>query len=155
MVGFISNLAPFLNYLRRRSPGPPFPPDHRQAGERGAISHLQGPVFSPLGRPLTDSLGGIRSSSSARASCTEYVLSATVGKLAPVLGEVVEGEPLGKHVRRHGRGGHVCWREHSKLHALLAEHRTHGGGARVMHRRGIAGDEQFRRIRSSSSARAS
>jgi len=24
-------------YLRRRSPGPPFPPDHRQAGERGAI----------------------------------------------------------------------------------------------------------------------
>ena len=36
MVGFISNLAPLLNYLRRRSPGPPFPPDHRQAGERGA-----------------------------------------------------------------------------------------------------------------------
>jgi hypothetical protein len=26
-----------LLYLRRRSPGPPFPPDHRQAGERGAI----------------------------------------------------------------------------------------------------------------------
>ena len=24
-------------YLRRRSPGPPFPPDHRQAGERWAI----------------------------------------------------------------------------------------------------------------------
>ena len=39
MVGFISNLAPLLNYLRRRSPGPPFPPDHRQAGERGAIRH--------------------------------------------------------------------------------------------------------------------
>ena len=37
MVGFISNLAPLLNYLRRRSPGPPFPPDHRQAGERGAM----------------------------------------------------------------------------------------------------------------------
>ena len=36
MVGFISNLAPLLSYLRRRSPGPPFPPDHRQAGERGA-----------------------------------------------------------------------------------------------------------------------
>ena len=36
MVGFISNLAPLLNYLRRRSPGPPFPPDHRQTGERGA-----------------------------------------------------------------------------------------------------------------------
>ena len=35
MVGFISNLAPLLNYLRRRSPGPPFPPDFRQAGERG------------------------------------------------------------------------------------------------------------------------
>ena len=35
MVGFISNLAPLLNYLRRRSPGPPFPPDHRQTGERG------------------------------------------------------------------------------------------------------------------------
>ena len=39
MVGFISNLAPLLNYLRRRSPGPPFPPDH-QAGERGAINIL-------------------------------------------------------------------------------------------------------------------
>eukprot|EP00964_Phaeocystis_antarctica_P044008 scaffold25273_cov55-Phaeocystis_antarctica.AAC.1 len=26
------------NYLRRRSPGPPFPPDHRQAGGRGAIN---------------------------------------------------------------------------------------------------------------------
>ena len=36
MVGFISNLAPFLNYLRRRSPAPPFPPDSRQAGEQGA-----------------------------------------------------------------------------------------------------------------------
>ena len=41
MVGFISNLAPLLNYLRRRSPGPPFPPDHRQAGERGAIKPYQ------------------------------------------------------------------------------------------------------------------
>ena len=40
MVGFISNLAPLLNYLRRRSPGPPFPPDHRQTGERGAIIHV-------------------------------------------------------------------------------------------------------------------
>ena len=38
MVGFISNLAPLLNYLRRRSPGPPFPPDSRQAGERGAMT---------------------------------------------------------------------------------------------------------------------
>ena len=28
--------APLLNYLRRRSPTPPFPPDSRQAGERGA-----------------------------------------------------------------------------------------------------------------------
>eukprot|EP00964_Phaeocystis_antarctica_P074322 scaffold45677_cov27-Phaeocystis_antarctica.AAC.1 len=28
------------NYLRRRSPGPPFPPDHRQAGERGAMNAL-------------------------------------------------------------------------------------------------------------------
>ena len=41
MVGFISNLAPLLNYLRRRSPGPPFPPDHRQAGERGAKRNLE------------------------------------------------------------------------------------------------------------------
>ena len=40
MVGFISNLAPLLNYLRRRSPGPPFPPDHRQTGERGAKMYL-------------------------------------------------------------------------------------------------------------------
>eukprot|EP00964_Phaeocystis_antarctica_P112558 scaffold76707_cov70-Phaeocystis_antarctica.AAC.1 len=29
------------NYLRRRSPGPPFPPDHRQAGERGAIYYIR------------------------------------------------------------------------------------------------------------------
>ena len=36
MVGFISYLAPLLNYLRRQSPGPKFPPDFRQAGERGA-----------------------------------------------------------------------------------------------------------------------
>ena len=35
MVGFISNIAPLLNYLRRRGPGPPFPPDSCQAGERG------------------------------------------------------------------------------------------------------------------------
>ena len=39
MVGFISNLVPLLNYLRRRSPGPPLPPDCRQAGERGAINN--------------------------------------------------------------------------------------------------------------------
>ena len=38
MVGFISNIAPLLNYLRGRSPGPPFPPDSRQAGERRAIT---------------------------------------------------------------------------------------------------------------------
>ena len=37
-MGFISTLAPLLNYLRRRSPGPPFPPDSRQAGERGATN---------------------------------------------------------------------------------------------------------------------
>ena len=34
-MGFISNLAPLLNYLRIRSPAPPFRPLH-QAGERGA-----------------------------------------------------------------------------------------------------------------------
>ena len=37
MVGFIL-LSRSYYYLRRRSPGPPFPPDHRQAGERGPIS---------------------------------------------------------------------------------------------------------------------
>jgi len=36
MVGF-TLLSRSYYYLRRRSPGPPFPPDHRQAGERGAI----------------------------------------------------------------------------------------------------------------------
>jgi hypothetical protein len=36
MVGF-SLLSRSYYYLRRRSPAPPFPPDHRQAGERGAI----------------------------------------------------------------------------------------------------------------------
>ena len=45
MVGFISNLAPLLNYLRKRSPAPPFPPDFRQAGERGAKNrpHIRKP----------------------------------------------------------------------------------------------------------------
>jgi hypothetical protein len=38
MVGF-TLLSHSYYYLRRRSPGPPFPPDHRQEGERGAISY--------------------------------------------------------------------------------------------------------------------
>ena len=36
MVGF-TLVSRSYYYLRRRSPGPPFPPDYRQAGERGAI----------------------------------------------------------------------------------------------------------------------
>ena len=36
MVGF-TLLSYSYYYLRRRSPGPPFPPDHRQAGERGGL----------------------------------------------------------------------------------------------------------------------
>ena len=39
MVGF-TLLSRSYYYLRRRSPGPPFPPDHRQAGERGAKNRL-------------------------------------------------------------------------------------------------------------------
>jgi hypothetical protein len=39
MVGF-TLLSRSYYYLRRRSPGPPFLPDHRQAGERGAIRYL-------------------------------------------------------------------------------------------------------------------
>ena len=35
-MGFTSVSRSYY-YLRRRSPGPPFPPDHRQAGERGAM----------------------------------------------------------------------------------------------------------------------
>ena len=38
MVGF-TLLSRSYYYLRRRSPGPPFPPDHRQAGERGAKTY--------------------------------------------------------------------------------------------------------------------
>jgi hypothetical protein len=38
MVGF-TLLSRSYYYLRRRSPGPPFPPDHRQAGERWAITY--------------------------------------------------------------------------------------------------------------------
>ena len=41
MVGF-TLVSRSYYYLRRRSPGPPFPPDHRQAGERGAI--MQTPI---------------------------------------------------------------------------------------------------------------
>jgi hypothetical protein len=36
--GFRTLVSRSYYYLRRRSPGPPFPPDHRQAGERGAIN---------------------------------------------------------------------------------------------------------------------
>jgi hypothetical protein len=38
-MGFTSVSRSYY-YLRRRSPGPPFPPDHRQAGERGAITTM-------------------------------------------------------------------------------------------------------------------
>jgi hypothetical protein len=41
-VGF-TLLSRSYYYLRRRSPGPPFPPDHRQAGERGAIIQVGSP----------------------------------------------------------------------------------------------------------------
>ena len=37
MVGF-TLLSRSYYYLHRRSPGPPFPPDHRQAGERWAVT---------------------------------------------------------------------------------------------------------------------
>jgi len=50
MVGFT------FYYLQKRSPGPPFPPDHRQAGERGAIhSHRSG---RPPNKPAAAS-GGV------------------------------------------------------------------------------------------------
>jgi len=39
MVGF-TLLSRSYYFLRRRSPAPPFPPDHRQAGERGATIRL-------------------------------------------------------------------------------------------------------------------
>jgi len=39
MVGF-TLVSRSYYYLRRRSPGPPFPPDHRQAGERGATNKI-------------------------------------------------------------------------------------------------------------------
>ena len=41
MVGF-TLLSRSHYYLRRRSPDPPFPPDHRQAGERGATNTTRG-----------------------------------------------------------------------------------------------------------------
>ena len=45
MVGF-TLVSRSYYYLRRRSPAPPFPPDHRQAGERGAINaHTGRAVF--------------------------------------------------------------------------------------------------------------
>jgi hypothetical protein len=49
-------------HLRRRSPGPPFPPDHRQAGERGAIRTKKGSFLAlggkntQLERHATDAL---------------------------------------------------------------------------------------------------
>ena len=45
--GLHFTLALLLYYLRRRSPGPPFPPDHRQAGERGLPRVIDAPhLFS-------------------------------------------------------------------------------------------------------------
>ena len=41
-MGLSSNLT---NYLRRRSPGLPFPPDPRQAGERGATTYAATPLW--------------------------------------------------------------------------------------------------------------
>ena len=38
-----------MSHLRRRSPGPPFPPDHRQAGERRAIREIK---FGALTLPV-------------------------------------------------------------------------------------------------------
>jgi hypothetical protein len=49
MMGF-TLLSCSYYYLRRRSPGPPFPPDHRQAGERGAIKrtvNARATMYSP------------------------------------------------------------------------------------------------------------
>jgi hypothetical protein len=57
MVGF-TLLSRSYYYLRRRSPGPPFPPDHRQAGERGAINSDGWGVF--LRRVITTNRGGLR-----------------------------------------------------------------------------------------------
>jgi len=51
MVGF-TLLSRSYYYLRRRSPGPPFPPDHRQAGERGAIIRVLVRVAYGLGYGL-------------------------------------------------------------------------------------------------------
>ena len=46
MVGF-TLLSRSYYYLRRRSPGLPFPPDHRQAGERGLPRVIDAPhLFS-------------------------------------------------------------------------------------------------------------
>jgi hypothetical protein len=39
MVGF-TLLSRFYYYLRRRSPGPPLPPDHRQARGTGGYNFL-------------------------------------------------------------------------------------------------------------------
>ena len=55
MVGF-TLLSRSYYYLRRRSPGPPFPPDHRQAGERGAIiadMHIDLPTSEEAYRDIT------------------------------------------------------------------------------------------------------
>ena len=51
MVGFISNIAPLLNYLRGRSPGPPFPPDSRQAGDTAFPTPSQLPQLGADGSP--------------------------------------------------------------------------------------------------------
>ena len=55
MVGF-TLLSRAYYYLRRRSPGPPFPPDHRQAGERGAIRFI-GYVLQSSSADRAESLG--------------------------------------------------------------------------------------------------
>ena len=42
-----------------------------------------------------------------------------------MLGKVVERQPLGENVRRHGRRRHVRGIEHPELDAFLTEHRAY------------------------------
>ena len=108
---------------------------HRSCSIRESVivNHLQGPVLSPFAGLSPVKFGGLD-----LLLLEHLVLRATVGQLAPMLGEIVERQPLGQNVRCHGRRRHVRRIEHPELDALLAEHRAHRSGTGMVHRRGVA-----------------
>ena len=108
MVGF-TLLSRSYYYLRGRSPAPPFPPDHRQAGERGAI------VTNVRGWRRRHLVLGHVALYAWRAACGDYPHDLSVGAL------LLHPEILG--VIRYGAGRSRALRCPVSTAALLPRHR--------------------------------